>query len=114
MARTRAKYISLIRSLLRRDGLRIASGTARSFAVRLSALQMSGELREEVAPLLFFMDALNEQIKRADDELAQLVKEDSVVRRLTSVPGVGAVTATCFVATLADVSRCPDAKQARA
>jgi len=60
------------------------------------------------------MDALNEQIKRADDDLAQLVKEDSVVKRLTSIPGVGAVTATCFVATLDNVSRFPDAKQARA
>jgi transposase len=114
MVRTRAKSISLIRALLRRDGLRIASGTARSFTVRLAALQMSGELQAEIAPLLVLMDALNEQIKRADAQLAQLVKEDLTVKRLTSVPGVGVVTATCFVATLDDVTRFPDAKQARA
>jgi len=114
LVRTRAKYISLMRSLLRRDGLRIATGAARSFHVRLAAVPLSAELQEAIKPLLVLMDALNEQIKRADDALAQLVKADPVVKRLTSVPGVGAVTATCFVATLDNVSRFPDAKQARA
>lgn len=114
LVRTRSKYISLIRSLLRRDGLRVASGDVSSFARRLELLQLSTELRDEVAPLLTLLASLNEQIKRADDCLAQIVKDDAVVRRLTSVPGVGPVTATCFVATLDDVNRFPDAKQARA
>jgi transposase len=114
LVRTRAKCISLIRSLSRRDGLRIVSGAARSFTARLAALQLSAELQAEIAPLIVLLEALNEQIKRADDELAQLVKESPVVKRLTSVPGVGVVTATCFVSTLDDVSRFPDAKQVRA
>lgn len=71
-------------------------------------------MREEIAPLLTLLESLNEQIKRADDHLAQTVKADPVVKRLTTVPGVGPVTATCFVATLDDVRRFPDAKQARA
>jgi transposase len=114
LVRTRSKYISLIRSLLRRDGLRLPAGSARSFLVRLAALQTSAELQDEIAPLVTLMHGLNEQITRADDELAGLVKADPVVKRLTSVPGVGAVTATCFVSTLDDVGRFPDAKQARA
>ncbi|MCA1628441.1 MAG: IS110 family transposase [Acidobacteria bacterium] len=114
LVRTRSRYISLIRALLRRDGLRVPSGDVTSFARRLQCLRLSAELREEVAPLLLLLESLNEQIKQADDQLAQLVKTDPVVKRLTSVPGVGAVTATCFVATLDDVSRFPDAKQARA
>jgi transposase len=114
MVRTRARYISLIRSLLRRDGLRITPGTARSFAVRLSAMQLSAELHEEVTPLVMLLENLNQQIKCADEQLAQLVKKDAVVKRLTSVPGVGPVTAICFVSTLDDVRRFPDARQKRA
>lgn len=114
LVRTRAKYISLIRALLRRDGLRIPPGSACSFLVRLAAMQTSVELQDEIAPLVILMDGLNEQIKRANDELAELVREDAVVRRLATVPGVGPVTATCFVATLDTVTRFPDAKQARA
>jgi len=82
--------------------------------VRLAAVPMSDELQSERAPLIVLLESLNEQIKCADDELARLVEADPVVKRLTSVPGVGAVTATCFVSTLDDVSRFPDAKQARA
>ncbi|MDQ3254328.1 MAG: IS110 family transposase [Acidobacteriota bacterium] len=114
IVRTRSKYISLIRALLRRDGLRVAAGTARSFAVRIECLPLSAELSEEVAPLVRLLESVNEQLKLADDELAQLVKDDPVVKRLTSAPGVGPVTAACFVATLDDVTRFPDAKQARA
>lgn len=114
IVRTRSKYISLIRALLRRDGLRVAAGTARSFAARLECVPLSAELRSEVAPLVTLLDSVNEQLRQADDELAQLVKDDVVVKRSTSAPGVGPVTAACFVATLDDVARFPDAKQARA
>ena len=114
IVRTRSKYISLIRSLLRRDGLRVAAGTARSFVVRLDCLPLSAELRVEVAPLVTLLEGINEQLRQADDELAQLVKEDAVVRRLTSAPGVGPVTAACFAATLDEVARFPDARQVRA
>ena len=114
MVRTRAKYISLARALLRRDGFRVPSGDVASFARRLEALQLPAELREEVAPLLALMASLNEQIKRADDELAALVRSDPVVKRLTSAPGVGPVTAACFKATLDTASRFPDAKRVRA
>jgi transposase len=68
----------------------------------------------EVTPLLLVIKTLNEQIKEADRKLAQLVKEDAVVNRLCSVPGVGPVTAVTYVATLDEVSRFGDAKQVRA
>jgi transposase len=68
----------------------------------------------EVVPLLLVMKTLNEQIKEADRKLAQFVKEDAVVNRLCSVPGVGPVTAVTYVATLDEASRFGDAKQVRA
>ena len=114
IVRTRSKYISLIRSLVRRDGLRVAAGTARGFALRLDRLPLSAELRAEVAPLVSLLEGVNEQLRQADGELVQLVKDDPVVRRLTSAPGVGPVTAACFAATLDEVSRFPDARQVRA
>ena len=114
MVRTRAKYISLIRALLRRDGFRVPSGDAASFPRRLDALPLPAELREEVAPLVALMAALNERIKRADDELAALVRADPIVERLTSASGVGPVTAACFKATLDDASRFASAKRVRA
>jgi transposase len=114
MVRTRAKYISLIRALLRRDGFRVPSGDVASFPRRLEALPLPAESRAEVEPLVALMMSLNEQIKRADDELAALVRSDPVVKRLTSAPGVGPVTAACFKATLDTASRFASAKRVRA
>jgi transposase len=114
IVRTRSKYISLIRALVRRDGLRVQAGTARFFVLRLDSLPLSAQLRAEIAPLVALLEGINEQLRQADDELAQLVKVDPVVRRLTSAPGVGPVTAACFVATLDDVTRFPDARRVRA
>jgi transposase len=114
MVRTRSRYISLISTLLRRDGLRIKSGYTPTFLKRLAQLELSVSLREEVAPLVLLLQNLNEQIKRADEQLAQLVREDEVVARLCTVPGVGPVTATSFVSTLDDARRFAGPKQARA
>lgn len=114
MVRTRSRYISLVGTLLRRDGFRIPSGAARNFLARLEAMGLPAGLLEEVAPLLELVRALNDQIKRADERLAEVVKGDEVVTRLCTVPGVGPVTATSFASTLDDVSRFSDAKQVRA
>lgn len=67
MVRTRSRYISLVGTLLRRDGFRIPSGAARNFLVRLEALDLPAGLLEEVAPLPELVRALNEQIRRADE-----------------------------------------------
>jgi transposase len=71
-------------------------------------------LDEEIAPLVALLNTLNEHIKAANARLAQLVKEDQVVTRLCTVPGIGPVTATSFAATLDDVKRFDGAKQVRA
>jgi transposase len=114
MVRTRTKYISLISTLLRRDGFRISSGAARHFLLRLEHLGLPAQLLEEVVPLIALLRLLNEQIKQADERLAQVVEDDEVVARLCTVPGVGPVTATSFAATLDNVTRFADAKQVRA
>ena len=54
---------------------------------------------------------LNEQLKSADAELKELSKADKTARLLMSVPGVGPVTALCFMSTVDDVSRFPNAHQ---
>jgi transposase len=114
MVRTRSRYISIISTLLRRDGLRIDTGYSPSFLKRLARVELTAALREEIAPLLCLMASLNEQIKAADEQLARLVKEDEVVARLCTAPGVGPVTATSFVSTLDEASRFAGPKQARA
>lgn len=111
--RTLSKYISLIGALARREGCRIKSSVFRSFATRVEQAELPQHVLLQIEPLLILLKSLNEQIKQADEKLAEIVKDDEVVKRLTTVPGVGPVTATTYAATLDGASRFHDARQVR-
>jgi len=105
LVRTRARWIGLIRALLRREGLRVRSGSPDTFLARVAELELPASLPAEIVPLLKLFAPVSEQIKAVDAQLAALVHTDEVLQRLTTVPGVGPVTAVSFVATVDDVRR---------
>ena len=114
LVRTRTRYISLIRSLLRREGLRVRSGSAERFLERLAEVDLRDHLRHEIQPLLKVMGPLGKQIACMDRQVEKLASEDTEVRRLCTAPGVGPVTATSFVATLDTAERFRGAHQVEA
>jgi transposase len=111
LVRTRTRWMVLIRSLLRREGIRVPSASGEIFARRVQDLGLPVHLAAEVAPLLALLTPLNEQIKSLDQHLARVVASNETARRLTTVPGVGAVTAVSFLATLDPASRFQGAHQ---
>jgi hypothetical protein len=59
---TRTRYISVVRSLLRREGIGVRSGGSSSFVARVGELLLPQWLESEIAPLLAVMEKLNEEI----------------------------------------------------
>jgi transposase len=114
VVRTRARYISRIRTLLPREGLRVRSGNVEQFLDRLAEVDVPAPLREEIAPLLAVMDALEIRIALADRHMTALANEDAEIRRLCPAPGVGPVTATSVVAVLDTAQRFRGAHQVEA
>jgi transposase len=114
LVRTRAAWIGRIQPLLRREGFRIRSGAPETFITRVKEVALPAALMTMIAPLLRLLEPLNEQIQALDDELERIVATDDVARRLTTVPGVGPVTAAAFVATVDDVTRFRGAHQVEA
>jgi transposase len=113
LVRTRSKYISLIGSLARREGCRIATGGSNNFIARVKAANLPAHVLAAIVPLFESLKMLNRQIAEADAGLEKIVREDEVVGRLCTTPGVGPVTATTFAATIDDASRFGAAKQVR-
>jgi len=97
---TRVKCVALAGALLRRHGIHVASGNVDGFIARVQQQSLPAELQDEIAPMLRMIQTTNEEIRAADDRVAALAAEDPVVKRLRTVPGVGPITATAFVATL--------------
>jgi transposase len=111
--RTRSKYISLVGAPARREGCRIATGGSNNFVARVEAASLPAHVMAAIASLSESLRVLNRQINEADAELEKMVREDEVVRRLCTAPGVGSVTATTFAATIDDASKFGAAKQVR-
>jgi transposase len=113
LVRTRRRYISVVRSLLRREGIGVRNGGSSSFMARVGEVSLPQWLEAEIAPLLVVMETLNEEIRAADHRIARRAKKDAVVRRLCTAPGVGTVTAAAFRATLDEAGRLGGAHQAQ-
>lgn len=112
LVRTRTRWINLVRALLRREGLRVRSGQAASFVERVEELELSAELGILVRPMLELLGPVNEQLRAVDRRVVELKKADERVRRLQTVPAIGAVTSAAFVALIDDVGRFPRAHAA--
>src|SRR5262249_30904410 len=113
LVKTRRRYISVIRTLLRQEGLRVRSGAAASFPQRVREVSLPDTLKEQIAPL-FDILALNTKIADADHAVAEHAGTDLRTRRLQTFPGVGPVTAAAFVSTLDTHERFEKASQVRA
>jgi transposase len=111
IVRSRTKFIALAGALLRREGLRIRSGNADHFLSRLKEVPMDDALYERIQPLERVLALINAELKSADRRIADIVRADPVVQRLCTVPGVGPITATAFVATIDTIDRFAGAHQ---
>jgi transposase len=111
IVRTRTKFVALSGALLRREGLRIRSGNAGHFVERASELELPEALRAQLQPLMRLLGDLQDELDAADSRIKTIVRGDVVVQRLCTVPGVGPITATAFVATIDTIDRFSGAHQ---
>ncbi len=96
-----------IRSLLLERGHVVPQGRAR-LAARLDEMfvDISVALSQRILELISDMRerwrALDERIQAFDDEFAEQARNDEHVRRLVTIPGIGALNATALVAAIGD------------
>ncbi len=103
LVRTRTRYISLIRALLRQHGSRVPSGSAEAFLQRGLIMSLPGRLLSQIAPVLAVMRHVNRQLVYADQAIEHVAAHDARIQRLRTVPSVGPVTAAAFVAMIDDI-----------
>ena len=99
---------SRIRGLLRAHGIKLGEVKESQFAseVRRLACERSQELWEMLEPLV---EVRRQALKASEQMRRRMIRqagaEGSVARRLMTVPGVGPITATAYVATIDDPRR---------
>ena len=76
------------------------------FAARAAELIANRpELVAVVSPLLKAREAIEKQIDDLDRKVLKLARQDALIRRFMTVPGIGPITALCFKATIDDPTR---------
>lgn len=105
LVRTRTRYISVGKALVRRDGLRVGGSVSEYVAERIAALPLSEGTAGELAPLFAVLGPLNDEIASADRRIAAVAKADPAMALLATAPGIGDITASAFVATVDDIAR---------
>jgi transposase len=95
-----------VRKSLKNFCLVIGRAKQNTFTLRAGDL-LDGrpELAAAVEPLLLAREAVGRQIVALDGKVRRLAKACAPVRRLMTVPGVGPITALCFLATIDDPAR---------
>lgn len=95
-----------LRGLLKSEGRLVDKAAGGRFATRVEELIADVPALQPMArPLLVLRETLREQISGLDRQARRQARQDPVVRRLMSTPGVGALTALAFRATVGDPHR---------
>lgn len=106
MVEARTKLVNTVRSYLRQRVLHVRC-TSETLPKKVREMLLSTKEGKPsyVEQLLKAIEALTAQIDDADKELTELARADETCKRLMTIPGVGPVTATRFVAAIDDPSR---------
>jgi transposase len=95
-----------IRGLLKNLGLVIGQAKMNVFVMRATELiGARPEIAAAVEPLLKAREAVEKQIANLDRKVMRLARNDTQVRRFMTAPGIGPVTALCYLATIDDPTR---------
>jgi transposase len=105
LVRMRVDLANQIRGVLKPFGLVAGKGGGRPFVERVRTLVAGGPLHEVAEALLSAWQAIDGQISTLSRRLIVLARQDQVVKRLMSAPGVGVLVALTYVSVIDDPQR---------
>lgn len=110
--RERTGRLNALRGALREYGIAVPLGARQVLPAVAAALadpdnEIPGFLRPVLAELCAEVRGLEAQLKSVDRALAHETRDDQVVQRLRTVPGIGLLTATALVASVPEIRNFP-------
>lgn len=107
---TRTARINALRGMLREFGIAIPLGAVRGKTAIREALEIGDNglpdlLRPLISEVLEEIKALEAQVVGIERQLHALGREQAIVPRLLTLPGVGWITATALSAAVGDIAR---------
>jgi transposase len=104
LLRARTLLINTARGIAKGFGIRLPKSITSRFGTRAQA-GLPESLRAAIGGLLEQIDALSQQVAAHDQHILELAGQHPEIERLTSISGVGTLTALTFVLTLGRAER---------
>lgn len=105
LVQARTAMLNSVRGTLRCLGYRMGSSSPGKLIERFYALGLPVEVEESLEPLLEMIVRLTERLAVLEAELERHSRQDELLRRLRTVPGVGPVVSCAFRAWIDDPYR---------
>lgn len=96
LVQVRSGLISLLRAVLRQEGLRLPSGSAERVLQRLEQVAVPAAVTAVLEPLRAVISHLTSTLATADEAVEARATADAVTQRLMTAPGVGPIVALTF------------------
>jgi transposase len=105
LVQLRSRTIGLLRAVLRREGLRLPSGSAEGLLTRLDRLAIPAPVTTVIAPLRQLLGEVNALLVARNQEVEARAAADATTQRLMTAPGIGPVVALTYQAVVDDPAR---------
>jgi transposase len=113
LVKTRTLLVNTARGLVKSLGCRLPKGSAEYFA-GTTWKAVPEALRVALGPLYQALSAITAQVRELDKRVQQIANGHAETRVLTSVPGIGTLTALTYVLTLGEKTRFRTSREAGA
>ena len=103
LVRSKGTFVSSIRGILRAHGIVVPSGRGELFEEQIWKILEKADpmLREAIQPLFkIYRELCDREAKMTSKLRRQYVLKNDDIRRLMTIPGVGPIVASAFVATI--------------
>jgi transposase len=100
LIQVRTRTISLIRALLRQEGLRLPRGASEAVGVRLDRVALPAALQTILTPLREVLTQLQTTLDAVEERVEAAAIDDTTAQRLMTAPGVGPIVALTYLAVL--------------
>jgi transposase len=101
----RARQVTLLRGLARAAGVLVASSSTDNFLQKLQEAPLDQATRALMAPLVATLTVAQQQLAAVDQEIAQVAKEDPIIRLCATAPGVALIVSATFVSVIDEAKR---------
>ena len=100
LVQLRTRTISLLRTLVRQEGLRIPRGSSEHILARLDRVEVPEPLAVVLTPLRKILTEVQATLDGIEERVETLASTDATAQCLMTAPGVGPIVALTFLAVL--------------